>query len=124
MKRQTHQGVSPERAMGSPEGAGGPPTGGDDLCPTRDHDAVAGRVPVPESLMKAKQVEVINMRLDFISMVLAVLAGSLPPREAARAAHVIGERVIEQLERLPVSRSAEEAVAADLAPIIAALQQR
>jgi hypothetical protein len=43
--------------------------------------------------MKAKQVEVINMRLDFMSMVLAVLARSLPPREAAHAVQVIGERV-------------------------------
>ena len=47
--------------------------------------------------MKAKQVEVINMRLDFMSMVLAVLARSLPPREAAHAVQVIGERVVEQL---------------------------
>ena len=37
---------------------------------------------------------------------------------------MIGERVVEQLGRDPVSESAEEAVAADLAPIIAALQQR
>jgi len=53
-----------------------------------------------------------------------VLARSLPPREAAHAVQVIGERVVEQLGRDPVSESAEEAVAADLAPIIAALQQR
>ena len=74
--------------------------------------------------MNAKQLETINLRLDFVSMVLAVLARSLPPREAAHAVNVIGERVIEQLGRSPVSESADEAVAADLAPIIAALQQR
>ncbi|MDP1691746.1 MAG: hypothetical protein Q8L49_07320 [Burkholderiaceae bacterium] len=74
--------------------------------------------------MSVDQLDVINMRLDFQSMVLAVLARSLPPREAAHAVHVIGERVVEQLGRDPVSESAEEAVAADVTPIIAALQQR
>lgn len=74
--------------------------------------------------MNAKQLETINLRLDFVSMVLAVLARSLPPQEAAHAVNVIGDRVIEQLGRSPVSESADEAVAADLAPIIAALQQR
>ena len=74
--------------------------------------------------MSAEQLDAINMRLDFMSMVLAVLARSLPPREAAHAIQVIGERVVEQLGQQPVSESAEEAVAADLAPIIAALQQR
>lgn len=74
--------------------------------------------------MKTEQLEVINMRLDFISMVLAVLARSLPPLEAAHALQLIRERVVEQLGRAPAPESAEEAVAADLAPIIAALQQR
>lgn len=74
--------------------------------------------------MKAKHLETINLRLDFLSMVAAVLARSLPPREAAHAVHAIGERLIEQLGRQRVSESAEEAVAADLAPILAALQQR
>ena len=97
---------------------------GDRSCRTGNHAAHAGDVPVTEATMKAQQVEVINMRLDFMSMVLAVLARSLPPREAAHAVHVIGERVVEQLGCDPVSESAEEAVAADLAPIIAALQQR
>lgn len=77
-----------------------------------------------ETPMSAERLDAINMRLDFMSMVLAVLARSLPPREAAHAVQVIGERVVEQLSRDPVSESAEEAVAADLAPIIAALQQR
>lgn len=74
--------------------------------------------------MSAEQLDAINMRLDFMSMVLAVLTRSLLPREAAHAVQVIGERVVEQLGRQPVSESAEEAVVADLAPIIAALQQR
>ena len=74
--------------------------------------------------MKVNQLEVINMRLDFACMALAVLARSLPPREAAHALRVIGERVVEQLGREPASENADEAVAADLAPIIAALQQR
>ena len=39
--------------------------------------------------MSAEQLDVINMRLDFQSMVLAVLARSLPPREAAHAVQVI-----------------------------------
>lgn len=74
--------------------------------------------------MKSNQVEVINMRLDFMRTVLAVLARSLPPREAAHAVQVIGARVVEQLQRDSASKSAEEAVAGDLAPIMAALQQR
>ena len=89
-----------------------------------NHDAMAGDLPVTETIMSAEQLDVINLRLDFQSMVLAALARSLPPREAAHAVQVIGERVVEQLGRDPVSESAEEAVAADLAPIIAALQQR
>ena len=51
--------------------------------------------------MKSKQMEVINMRLDFMAMVLTVLARSLPPREAAHALQVIGERVLEQLGHDP-----------------------
>lgn len=74
--------------------------------------------------MDAEQLEAINMRLDFMSMVLAVLARSLPPREAAHAVQLIGERLVDQLGREPVSESGEEAVAADLAPIVAALQRR
>ena len=74
--------------------------------------------------MTDEQLEVIHMRLDFMSMALAVLARSLSPREASHAVQVIGERVIEQLGRDPVSESVEEAVAADFAPITAALQQR
>ena len=71
----------------------------------------------------AEQIDVINMRLDFMSMVLSVLARSMSPLEAARAVRVIGERVIEQLGQVPEA-AAEEAVVADLAPILAALQQR
>lgn len=53
--------------------------------------------------MSAEQLDAINMRLDFMSMVLAVLARSLPPREAAHAVQVIGEGVVEQFGRQPVS---------------------
>jgi hypothetical protein len=74
--------------------------------------------------MKSKQLEVIHMRLDFMSMVLAVLAQVAATAGSRPCGQVIGERVIEQLGRDPASESAEEAVAADLAPIIAALQQR
>lgn len=70
---------------------------GDSGCRTGNHAAHAGDAPATEATMKAKQVEVISMRLDFMSMVLAVLARSLPPREAAHAVQVIGERVVEQL---------------------------
>ena len=97
---------------------------GDSQCRTRNHCIHAGNVPVTEAHLKAKQLEVINMRLDFMAMVLTVLARSLPPREAAHALQMIGERVLEQLGHDPAPESAEEAVAADLAPIIAALQQR
>ncbi len=88
-----------------------------------NHGDFAGEVPVTEAPMRSKQLETINMRLDFLSMVVSVLARSLPPLEAARAVQAIGERVIEQLRRDP-AEAAEEAVAADLAPILAALQQR
>lgn len=74
--------------------------------------------------MEEKQIEVIKTRLDFMSMVMAVLARSLPPREAAHAVQVISALVVEQLGQEPASENAEEAVAADLAPILAALQQR
>lgn len=124
MKRPSHQGVPPRRRDRSPRRCGCTPTVGDSRCSTRNHGAIAGEVPVSEIPMSAEQLDAINMRLDFMSMVLAVLARSLPPREAAHAVQVIGERVVEQLGRQPVSESAEEAVAADLAPIIAALQQR
>lgn len=97
----------------------------DDSRPdTGNHRVIAGDVPVTEAHMNSKQLEVINMRLDFMSMVLAILARTLPPREAAHAVQLIGERAVEQLGREPACESAEEAVAADLAPIIAALQQR
>jgi hypothetical protein len=74
--------------------------------------------------MRAKQLEVLKLRLDFMSMVLAVLSRSLPPREAAHALQVISGRVVEQLGRERASACAEAAVAADLAPVLAALQQR
>ena len=107
----------------SPRRCGCTPTVGDSRSAGGNHCAHAGGLPVPEATMKAKQLEVINLRLDFMSMVLAVLARSLPPLEAARAVQVIGERVVEQLGRNP-AEAAEAAVAADLAPILAALQQR
>ena len=97
---------------------------GDNRARTGNHCSHAGDVPVTEAPLKAKQLEVVNMRLDFMAMVLTVLARSLPPREAAHALQVIGERVLEQLGHDPAPESAEEAVATDLAPIIAALQQR
>ena len=96
----------------------------DSRARTGNHCSHAGDVPVTEALLKAKQLEVINMRLDFMAIVLTVLARSLPPREAAHALQVTGERVLEQLGHAPAPESAEQAVAADLAPIIAALQQR
>ena len=55
---------------------------GDSRSRSGKHGDLAGDVPVTETLMKSKQLEVINMRLDFMSMVLAVLARALPPREA------------------------------------------
>lgn len=63
--------------------------------------------------MSAEQTEAMNMRLDFQGMVLAMVAGSMSPQEAAHAVQVIGEQVVEQLGRDPVSESAEEAVAAE-----------
>lgn len=74
--------------------------------------------------MTTEGIEDIRLRLDFMVMVLTVLARSLPPREAAHAVKEFGEGVVEQLGRPAVSEAAESAVAADLAPIIAALQQR
>jgi hypothetical protein len=98
--------------------------GGDKPCSTANHGAQTGTPSVTELSMNTNELETVTMRLDFMSMVLAVLARSLPPREAAHAVHLIGERVVKQLGHELVSGSAEEAVAADLAPIIAALQQR
>ena len=97
---------------------------GDNRCRTGNHAAHAGDVPVTEATMKANPGQLIIRRLDLMSMARAVLASPPPPREAAHAVQVIGERDVEQLGRDPASESAEEAVAADLAPIIAALQQR
>lgn len=77
-----------------------------------------------EKIMKGRPIEVISRRLDFLSMVLAELAMSLPPQEAARAARAIGQRVVQHLESGPVSETADEAIAADLAPILSALQRR
>lgn len=73
--------------------------------------------------MKGRPIEVISRRLDFLSMVLAELAMALPPREAARAARAIGQRVVQHLESGPVSEAADEAIAADLAPILSALRR-
>ena len=95
----------------------------DSAADTGNHGASAGDVPVRKEPAMAEQIDVINMRLDFMSMVLSVLARSMSPLEAARAVRVIGERVIEQLGQVPEA-AAEEAVVADLAPILAALQQR
>ena len=95
----------------------------DSAADTGNHGVSAGDVPVRKELAMTEQIDVINMRLDFMSMVLSVLARSMSPLEAARAVRVIGERVIEQLGQVPEA-AAEEAVVADLAPILAALQQR
>jgi hypothetical protein len=117
--------------MGAPDGglevplnSGCPPTVGDGAAQFTNHPGMAGDVPAPEVPMKLKPLEVINLRLDFMRMVLAVLARALPPLEAARAVQLIGERVVEQLGREPASETVEEAIADDLAPILAALQQR
>ncbi len=91
-----------------------------DSCPWSSVD----ESPVTKTATKAEALDVINLRLDFLRMVLSVLAGSLPPREAAHAVQMIGERVIERLGRGPVPEGAEEAVAADLAPVLGALRRR
>ena len=67
---------------------------GDRRFRTGNHCSLAGDVPVTDAPLKSKQMEVINMRLDFMAMVLTVLARSLPPREAAHALQVIGERAV------------------------------
>jgi hypothetical protein len=97
---------------------------GDSRPDTGNHRDIAGEVPATEAPMKSKELEVINLRLDFMGMVLGVLAGALPPREAAHVVQLIGERIGQQLGREPASKDAEAAVAADLALILAALQQR
>ena len=120
-----HQTVGPlpGGAPRIPSKGGCPPMGEDSRIRFGNHGVLAGYAPVTEAPMKSKQLEAINLRLDFLSMVLSVLARSLPPLEAAGAVQVIGGRIIEQLGRNP-AQAAEEAVASDLAPILAALQQR
>lgn len=121
---RTHQRMPPHQSDGIAWKCGGPPTEGDNGRSSGNHGVIAGEVPVKEKIMSAEQIEAMNMRLDFQGMVLAVVAGSMSPQEAAHAVQVIGKQVVEQLGRDPVSESAEEAVAADLARIIAALQRR
>ena len=86
--------------------------------------AMARDIEPAEASTKSTQLEVINLRLEFLSMALAALAGQMPDREAGHAARVIGEKIIEYLGREPVSEDAERAVAEDLAAILSALRQR
>jgi hypothetical protein len=74
-------------------------------------------------IMKSRPIDDINRRLDFVNMVLEELAMALPPEEAARAVRAIGHRVVQHLASGPVSETADEAIAADLAPILSALKR-
>ena len=78
--------------------------------------------PACASIMKT-EVRTLNMRLDILTMTLTELARSLPVEEAARAAKAIGERVAGRVAGTKISTRTDTTVAADLAPILAALRR-
>jgi len=66
----------------------------------------------------------LNLRLDLLRMMMTELARALPTSEAARAADAIGRCVADRMADSPISQDADESIAADLAPILAALRHR
>jgi len=66
----------------------------------------------------------LNLRLDLLRMMMTELARALPTSEAARAADAIGRCVADRMADSPISQDADESIAADLAPILAALRNR
>lgn len=83
---------------------------------------VARDTGVAEAQLSSTRLEVINLRLEFLSMVVAVLARELPQPQATHVAQGVAEKIVGYLAREPVSEDAEEAVAKDLAPIMDSLR--
>ena len=73
--------------------------------------------------MKAQDIETLHLRLDVLGMVLVELARTLPDHGATRAAQDLGERVTARLGCAPISDAGDECIAADLAPVLSALQR-
>ena len=64
----------------------------------------------------------LNLRLDILNLTLVELARSVPAAEAAKVAEAISRRVTDRIAGPAISAHADQRVAADLAPILAALR--
>lgn len=67
-------------------------------------------------------LQTLNLRLDILSLTLVELARSIPAAQAAQAAEAIAQRVTDRMADVAVSARTDQRVAADLAPILAALR--
>ncbi|MEO8122602.1 MAG: hypothetical protein ABI633_00980 [Burkholderiales bacterium] len=67
--------------------------------------------------------QVINLRLDVLRIALIEIAMNLPTDHARRAAIAILKQVSRWLDEETIGKSADRAMAADLAPLLASLNR-
>ena len=71
--------------------------------------------------MNRRDLHALNAWLDMLGVSLVELARSIPAEEAWRTAEAIRMRVYGRMQQAPLCEGADVAVAADLAPTLAAL---
>lgn len=98
--------------------------GGDGGFRNSDDGANALPQPMGPTNMTSVALQAVNLRLDVMSMALAELARAVPPSQAARVAEAIVKQAMDRLAGASMSEIADESIAADLAPLLSALQRR
>jgi hypothetical protein len=78
---------------------------------------------VKESTVFSSDARVLTVRLDVLRDIIIEMAAALPPPCAGRLVNAIGGRLTQRLAGIDIDEPADEALASDLAPILAALQQ-
>ncbi len=73
--------------------------------------------------MGSSDAQVLKVRLDVLRDIMIELATVLPPDCAGRIVNAIGGRLTQRLCDIAIDESTAEAMASDLAPILAALHR-
>lgn len=73
--------------------------------------------------MKSIALQAVNLRLDVMSMALTELARAVPPSQAGRVSDAIVKQAMGLLAGASMSETADESIAADLAPLLSALHR-
>ena len=74
-----------------------------------------------ENVVASRELVAITLRLDFLRDIVVELAAAQPADRAEQVLSVVANRWMQRISDLALDEATDEAVAADLAPILAAL---